>query len=164
MPASAFRPYFRLETNMQPDDAQSALITALKESNPYRFESAIVKKHIVLSMHRKIRKFWSPQLDISIASDEASGAQRTIIRCLLGPASQVWTLFMFFYGFAGFALLVGLMIASTQYTLHYDLWGLWVALFGIVLGASMFIAAQVGKGIARSEMLLMKEFVESVKW
>jgi hypothetical protein len=164
MPSSTFRPYFRIETTLPPDEAQYALIAALKERNPYRFQSAIVKKHIVLSMHKSIRRFWSPQLDISISKDDGGETEYTLIRCLLGPASQVWTLFMFFYGFAGFALLVGLMIASTQYTLNYEMWGLYIALFGVVLGAAMFITAQVGKGIARAEMLLMKEFVESVKW
>ena len=164
MPTSAFRPYFRIETILEPDEAQNALIKALKENNPYRFESAIVKKHIVLSMHRSIRRFWSPQLDISISRADEDERKHTLIRCLLGPAAQVWTLFMFFYGFAGFALLVGLMIACTQYTLKYDLWGLWIALCGVVLGVAMFIVAQVGKGIARSEMIMMKEFVESVKW
>lgn len=158
-----FRPRFRIRTSLSVEEAEELLLENLRRRNPEDFRSAIVKGHMVLSIAPEKKHFWSPQMDISIAPIEEgdAGYPDTLIRCLTAPAPAVWTMFMFFYGFAGFAALVGLMIASSQYTLGYDLWGLWIAGGGLLLGAVLFAVAQTGKGLAKEEMRSMKRFVDA---
>ena len=158
-----FRPRFRIYLTLATEEAEEALLARLRKNNPDNFQSAIVKGHMVLSKDPEKKHFWSPQMDISIAPTEEGdeGYPATIVRCLTAPAPAVWTLFMFIYGFAGFALLVGLMIASSQYTLGYDLWGLWIAGGGALMGLVLFAIAQTGKGLAKDEMRSMKRFVDA---
>lgn len=159
-----FRPRFRIVSNLSFEDAEQLLLLHLRKHNPGDLRSAIVKGHIVLCMPPQKQHFWSPQMDISIAQAEEDDPAypATVIRCLTAPAPAVWTMFMFFYGFAGFTVLVGLMIASSQYTLGYDLWGLYIALGGAVLGLGLFMLAQTGKRLAKEDMKGMKNFVDGV--
>jgi hypothetical protein len=153
-----------MHTSLTVGAAEQRLIQQLKGRNPEGFRSAIVKGHMVLSIDPVKRHYWSPQMDISITTTEEGdeGHPATIIRCLTAPAPAVWTLFMFLYGFAGFALLIGVIIASSQYTLGYDLWGLWIAGAGLLLGIAMFAIAQAGRTLAREEMRSMKRFVDGL--
>lgn len=159
-----FRPRFRIRTSLSVDEAEQLLLEKLRRNNPENLKSAIVKGHMVLSVDPDKQQFWSPQMDVSIAATEPGDEEYpdTLIRCLTAPAPAVWTMFMFFYGFAGFALLVGIMIASSQYTLGYDLWGIWIAVAGLVLGLAMFAIAQTGRSLAKEEMRSMKRFVDGV--
>lgn len=99
-------------------------------------------------------------MDISVKPDEDS--EDTIIRCLLAPAPVVWTMFMFFYALAGFGALVGFMIASSQYSLDKEMWGLWLGLGSIVFGLALFLIAQTGKKLARNEMNQLKYFFDRI--
>lgn len=157
-----FRPRFRIRTALSADEVEALLLEKLRRHNPDNFQSAIVKGHMVLSIDPARQHYWSPQMDISITATEKGDEEYpdTVVRCLTAPAPAVWTLFMFFYGFAGFALLVGLMIASSQYTLGYDLWGIWIAAGGLGLGLVMFAIAQTGRRLAKEEMKSMKRFVD----
>ncbi len=157
-----FRPRFRIYTALGVEEAEQILLEQLRLRNPEGFRSTIVKGHMVIHIAESKRHFWSPQMDVSIAATEEEDEHHpaTMVRCLTAPAPAVWTMFMFFYGFAGFALLVGLIVASSQYTLGYEPWALWIAAFGLVLGLAMFLVAQVGKGLAKDEMRKMKTFVD----
>ncbi|MCA1751444.1 MAG: hypothetical protein ABR572_12080 [Cryomorphaceae bacterium] len=159
-----FRPRFRIRTSLSVEGAEKLILEKLRRHNPDDFRSAIVKGHVVLSISPEKKHFWSPQMDISIAATEKGDEEYpgTLVRCLTAPAPAVWTMFMFFYGFAGFTVLAGLMIASSQYTLDYDLWGLWIAGGGALLGIALFAVAQTGKGLAKDEMRAMKRFVDGV--
>jgi hypothetical protein len=157
-----FRPRFRIETSLNVREAEARLLAKLRTANHEGFESAIVQGHMILSIAREKRHFWSPQLDISIAPHE-EGAN-TIIRCLLAPAPTAWTMFMFFYALAGFAALVGLMIGASQYTLNKTAWGFGVAAGSVFLGLALFFIAQIGKSVSKEEMQLLKAFVEEEEW
>jgi hypothetical protein len=153
-----FRPRFRIETSMPVQDVESLIRKKLLGDNPLRLESTFVKGHFIVRTHQSKRHFWSPQMDISIREDE-DRPEVTLIRCLLAPAPVVWTMFMFFYALTGFTLLVGLMIASSQYSLDKEMWGLWMALGAVIVAAILFILAQTGKKLSRDEMSKMKEFL-----
>lgn len=157
-----FRPRFRIETSMSVQEAELRLLAKLRSANREGFESAIVQGHMILSIAREKRHFWSPQLDISIAQNEET--HTTLIRCLLAPAPTVWTMFMFFYALAGFAALVGLMIGASQYTLDKTTWGFWVAAGAVLLGLALFFIAQIGKSVSKDEMERLKAFVEEEAW
>lgn len=157
-----FRPRFKIYTTQIPEKSVEMISTKLKNENPDKFESAMVKGHIVLSVCRSKKHFWSPQMDISIAED--SDSENTLVRCLLAPAPVVWTMFMFLYALAGFGALVGSTIAMSQWSLKKDLWGLWVVGVSVALGLSLFFIAQFGKGLARDEMIAFRDFILKIDW
>jgi hypothetical protein len=155
-----FRPRFRIETTLEENEVAEKVKNKLNEENPFRFESTIIKGHLILKINKGQRHFWSPQMDVSLNPLEEG--QGTLIRCLLAPEPAVWTMFMFFYTIAGFAAFVGLMIAMSQWTLERDMWGLWLVAVGTVLGIVLFFIAQFGKKIARAEMESMKSFLTDI--
>ncbi len=157
-----FRPRFRLHTSMDSQVVETVLRHKLHEANPEGFESACVKGHLVLRIPKENRHFWSPQMDISIAPNEDGPG--SIIRCLPAPVPVVWTMFMFLYALAGFAALVGLMIASSQYTLGKELWGFWLAGGALLLGILLYVVAQFGKALSVEEMKLLRRFVVEEAW
>lgn len=122
--------------------------------------STFVKGHFIIRIHESKRHFWSPQMDISIRKDDES--DDTVVRCLLAPAPVVWTMFMFFYALAGFGALVGFMIASSQYSLDKDMWGLWMAGGSAIFGVLLFVFAQFGKRLSHDEMRLFKSFIDEM--
>jgi hypothetical protein len=152
-----FRPRFRIETSLPCDEAEALIDTKLKSDNPEGFGSSHIKGHIILSIHASKRHFWSPQMDISIRKDDDE--DHTVIRCLLAPAPVVWTMFMFFYALTGFGALVGFMIASSQYSLDKDMWGLWMALGSVALGIVLFLIAQGGQKLSKEEMYSLRHFI-----
>ena len=157
-----FRPRFSIESHLSADQAELVLREKYQSYRKLGFEGVQIKGHLTLMMPRKIRHYWSPQLSVSVS--EVEDGPGSVIRCLLSPAPAVWTLFMFFYGVSGFLILVGLLLASSQYSLKYEMWGLWVAFAGAMLGVAMFAIAQVGKGISKEEMKVLRAFVEEVHW
>jgi len=156
----AFRPRFRFESELSCEEVETRIRNRLLSANPACFMSTFVKGHFILKTHESKRHFWSPQMDISIREDDDSGA--TVIRCLMAPAPVVWTMFMFFYALAGFGALVGFMIASSQYSLDKEMWGLWMALGSIVFGLALFVFAQFGKRLSHDEMKAFKKFIDEI--
>ncbi len=96
-------------------------------------------------------------MDISIRKDDEE--DHTVIRCLLAPAPVVWTMFMFFYALTGFGALVGFMIASSQYSLDKEMWGLWMALGSVAIGIILFLIAQGGQKLSKDEMYRLRHFI-----
>ncbi len=152
-----FRPRFRIETSLPWDEAEALIDSKLKSDNPEGFGSSHIKGHIILSIHSSKRHFWSPQMDISIRKDDEE--DHTVIRCLLAPAPVVWTMFMFFYALTGFGALVGFMIASSQYSLDKEMWGLWMALGSVAIGIILFLIAQGGQKLSKDEMYRLRHFI-----
>jgi len=153
-----FRPRFRIETSLSCQEVEELIDTKLKSDNPESFGSSHIKGHIILSIHPSKKHFWSPQMDISIREDDDEPGV-TIIRCLLAPAPVVWTMFMFFYALAGFGALVGFMIASSQYSLDKDMWGIWMGCGFLLLGIVLFMVAQGGKKLSKEEMYTLRHFI-----
>ncbi len=157
-----FRPRFRIETDMSCEEVEGKIRDKLRFENPEKYPSTFVKGHYILRINDAKKHFWSPQLDISIREDDEFDF--TVIRCLLAPAPVVWTMFMFLYALAGFGALVGLMIASSQYSLDKNMWGLWLAGGSLIFGVLLYIFAQFGKSLSADEMRQLKSFLLSINF
>jgi len=143
-------------------EVEALIDSKLKSENPEGFGSSHIKGHIILSIHPSKSHFWSPQMDISIREDDEE--HHTVIRCLLAPAPVVWTMFMFLYALTGFGALVGFMIASSQYSLDKEMWGLWLAVGSIILGVALFLVAQGGKKLSQEEMYRLRHFIADLNF
>jgi hypothetical protein len=101
-------------------------------------------------------------MDISICEDEDE--DHKIMSCFLAPVPVVWTMFTFFYALTGFRALVGFMIASSQFSLDKEMWGLWMALGSLALGLALFLVAQRGQKLSKDEMLRLRHFIVDLKF
>lgn len=153
----SFRPRFRIETSLPVEEVEAQILNKLKNENPQGFGSTFTKGHFTLTIHPEKRHFWSPQMDISVREDDDEDF--TVVRCLLAPAPVVWTMFMFLYALAGFGALVSFMIASSQYSLNKDMWGIWLGFGSIVFGVVLYLIAQSGKRLSKDEMRALKDFI-----
>jgi len=87
-------------------------------------------------------------------------SDQCMVRCMIGPMPTVWTLFMFIYGFFGFAAFVGLTLGLSQWTLNKPMWAFWIvpaALLGMTL---LYFISKQGKKLAEQEMWFLKHFVD----
>ena len=155
-----FRPRFKIETELTTEQAEEKIVCRLKA--PHNFVTSQVKGHYIVQMPEQSRQYWSPQMDVSVYYDDYT--ETTQIRCLLAPAPTIWTMFMFLYSFAGFGIMFGLIIGSSQYTLDKNPWGFWMALGCFLVMAILFGIAQFGKSITKEEMRSLRDFIYEIEW
>jgi hypothetical protein len=144
------------------EEVEAKILQKLEDNNPEQFGSTYTKGHFTLRIHPQKRHFWSPQMDISVREDDDEDF--TVIRCLLAPAPVVWTMFMFLYALAGFGALVSFMIASSQYSLDKDMWGIWMGVGALVFGIVLYLVAQSGKRLSSDEMHALKNFIQELNF
>ena len=152
-----FRPRFRIESDFTCEEIENMINSKLQTANPDGFGSTFTPGHFILRIHPSKKHFWSPQMDISIRNEDDD--EHTVIRCLLAPAPTVWTMFMFLYALTGFGALVGFMIASSQYSLNKDIWGVWMGAGFLGVGIILYGIAQAGKKLAQDEMYRLRHFI-----
>lgn len=116
-----------------------------------------VRNHLTLDLPGWKKHYYSPQMDLNLEEDELGG---TLVRCLIAPAPNIWTLFMFGYGLLGFAALIGLMIGLSQWQLDKNMWGFWVLLGAAMGGGILHLAILEGQRMARDEMRTLKQFLD----
>ena len=153
-----FRPRFKFVLDLDSSQISERLSQYTKENEGISLTKSY--NHFILSHGRELRHYWSPFLDISVEQEVEKGP--SLVRCLIGPAPNICTMFMFIYGFFGFIGFVGLTLSMSQWTLKKELWGLWlppVALGGILI---MYLVSAQGRKLAKDDMMDLKLHVDKV--
>jgi len=127
------------------------------EYNPLGLEAVQVSGHYLIRFPRPLRRFGSPQLDLSI---EAETATRTRVRLLLAPAPALWTFFMFLYAMCSVLFLGGLMLGYSQYALGKPASWLGLSWLSGGLAALVYLAALYGKWSNRHQSGQLLTFAE----
>lgn len=154
--APEFRPRFKFHTPLLPEEVVSQITSSKPEAKHILYRKT--PHHLLLYYGPEVSHFWSPQLDITMERDEE--LNQTLIRCLIGPASTVWTMFMFFYGFFGFVGFIGMTLGLSQWTLKKDMWALWLIPVSIIGMIGMYFVSKQGQKLAREEMVNLKNYVD----
>ena len=95
-----FRPRFRFESPLKPDEVTRRIQQRVKQNNPHELWLKDAQQHLTLSFPSRNTEAWSPQMDINF---EEAPEGRTVVRCLIGPTSGIWMLFT--AGYVGLTLL-----------------------------------------------------------
>ncbi len=111
-----------------------------------------VKPVAVLSVNDEDVHFWSPELGLEFEEEE----EQTLVRCVLGPKSVVWTMFAAFYGFAVLIGVAGLVLGLCQWFLTMNAWGFWLVPLSITLLAGAYGIALTGQKLAYDQMVLLR--------
>ncbi len=104
-----------------------------------------------------MQHFWSPELSIEIEESE----EKSVLHCILGPRSGIWTLFATFYGLSVFAGLIGLVSGFSQWSIGSYPYGFWLVPGSIVLIALAYLIAITGQKLSYNEMLFLRRKLEN---
>jgi len=121
-------------------------------------EGQIFPKHIDLLMSAEQRHFWSPWLPLDVAVGEAG----TELRGRFGPHPNVWTAFVFVYSVLAVLAVVALCFGGAQLMLGTSPWAFGVMAACLALGAFIYGAEFIGKGMGSEQMWVMRDFVARV--
>lgn len=152
-----FRPRFKFGSPMSATDITHRIRERIDTNNPKGLGQKNVHYHITLHFPHEQAHMWTPQLDLNL-EEETDG--RTTVRCLIGPASNVWMLFAGGYLALTLLGLTGVTLGLAQLSLDHTPWGFWampVAVGGIAL---MGYLAYTGQRRAHDDMRTLKEFVD----
>jgi len=143
------RPRFELSLDLPIDQAMQGVSLQL-ERPECPCEGEFRSRHILLFISEEVRKFWSPFVSMEFNSGEQPDTTR--IRGVIGPAPNVWIMFMSGYAFLGFLTFVALMLGISQLIIRHDPWGFYVLPGLGLLVAGWYGLSQLGKRLASREI------------
>ena len=147
----AIRPRFKIEVKMPKDELISRISSEIESCNG-RCEVNLLRNHIIFKIPESMQRFWSPELSIEI--EESNG--NSILHCILGPRSAIWTMFATFYGLSLFAGLIGIVIGLSQWSIGNYPSGFWLVPIAIFLIALAYLTALTGQKLSYKEMLFLR--------
>ncbi|MCK5867739.1 MAG: ABC transporter ATP-binding protein [Mycoplasmataceae bacterium] len=153
------KPRFKMEF----DESQEEILDKFKENlndKDCQYCSKQSGNHIFLDVPKAAEHFWSPQLQVEVIKGENN---KTIVKGILGPKPQVWTMFMFFH----FALALAFIVF---FVLFYVKWSLekvfqfykYMLLTIPIIWVIMYFVGQAGKKIAYKQMVELDDVLMSV--
>ena len=152
-----FRPRFKFSTDLSQEEVLKRVIEYADSDESERVHIKMVHNHLTLDIPTENKHYYSPQLDLNLEKKEEGG---TLVRCLIAPAPNIWTLFIFGYGILGFAAVIGLMLGLSQWQLDRTMWGFWIVGTSLGLGGLLHLGILEGQRLARDEMRLLKHFLD----
>ena len=153
--SETLRPRFRYYVPYSQEVLEDQIKQGLKSNNPHQLGGSILKYHMVLDFPEKTRHFWSPQLDLNIEKYE----EGTLIRGLIGPRPNVWTIFMFFNSVAGFFGVIGTIVGMGQWSMENPPYAFWLLPVSAILFGVVYYVGKTGKKIAHPESVQLHDFL-----
>jgi hypothetical protein len=156
------RPRFTRYMPQTPDELVAAMREKLKTADELCKGSFIPENHFVIKIRREHQHFWSPQLALTIETDEEDEAGRTIVRGLYGPSPNIWTLFMFCYGALGVCTLFVGMIGFSEWSLERDASILWLLPLFAILAAGIYVLSQIGQRLGQEQTMILAAYFNTL--
>ncbi|MGB1003443.1 MAG: hypothetical protein ACPGVC_04390 [Salibacteraceae bacterium] len=153
--AEQLRPRFRYFVPLTQEEVKNQFLQAFKKVNKTGFTGSALKYHIVIDYHPKLRHFWSPQIDLNLEPFENG----TLIRGLLGPRPNVWTIFMFFNSVAGFLGIIGVIVGTGQSSMENTPYAYWLIPISGIMFTVIYFIGKMGKQIAHEESVKLHQFL-----
>lgn len=154
------RPRFKVYTKA----TKEQLIDVIKknlEKNTKIVGGYANKEFAMVRLRKDKEKFWAPQLQIRWEKDE-DNKKVTVVRGIIGPRPNVWTLFMFCYGLSGALLItLGTFAVSEYYVKGESIW-IWSIPFAFCLGFGTYIASKIGQRISKDHLHVIYNFVDDI--
>jgi len=151
-----FRKRFRFNTEIPANEVHNKVLEIIKENNADQLVYVkISDSHYVLKFPKKMRKFFTPQMDITTELN----IEKTKVRCLIGPEPIVWTGFAFIYGSMAILALFSTLIWGSNFMLNKQSLMYVPALVSLTIALGLFTSVKVAQHYTKSEMLLLKNFL-----
>ena len=145
---TSFRIRPRFEKSVQTPQAQLEKRIQENLQNPdCPITGVVAPGHIFLKVRQEDRHFWSPELHLSLETEE----EGTLIRGLYGPHPVVWFYFLMGYTALAVSSLFVSIIGMSRLSLGLSAHILWLLIvFGLVT-LLMYVASQTGQKLGAEQ-------------
>jgi hypothetical protein len=110
--------------------------------------------HLPAEEHR----LWSPHLSFYVTEHD----EQVLVRGRYAPRLDVWTLIWIVYLLMAFSVFFGLIIAYCQWALHESMWGVWVAIVGLIAIVLCYVVAHIGQQLSVDQMESLRVQLEGI--
>ncbi len=149
------RPRFKVRSKKRSEEIVTTIRKHLKSESPTCAGKTTAHFATIYPLAED-QHYWSPQLTITIEEEEHG----SLVRGLYGPKPSVWTMFVFFYSFIGFAILIVLMIGLSFLTLDQPATILWLVPILVFIFLSLYLVAYTGQKLGHKQMSGLHRFIE----
>ena len=152
------KPRFRMELdNKSVDEILESFKNNLAKDS-CKYCSKISGNHIFLDIPEEENHFWSPQLQVEVVKDKTNN--KTIVKGILGPKPQIWTMFMFFHFVIAILFVVFFVWFYTNWSLDKDYKFQEIMLLILpILSVLLYFFGQSGKRFAYNQMVELDDFL-----
>jgi len=150
------RPTVEFIVPVSPEEAASRLDALYRDG----FVGESVRTHLLVTVPRAERHFWSPWLHVDLRPVEGD-ANATDVFARFSPAPSIWTAFMLTYIALATIALFSAVWAFAQATLGKELMALWGVAIPVVVAAAMFWSARIGQSLGREQMHRLHDAVRA---
>jgi len=154
------RPRFKVYTKA----SKERLIQTIKEllkNHSDQFGGYANKEFAMVRLKKDKDKYWAPQLQIRWEIDE-DNPKYIVVRGIIGPRPNIWTMFMFFYGLSGALIItLGTYAFSEYYVTGTSAW-IWSIPFAVLLAFGTYLASKIGQIIAKEHLHAINIFVDEI--
>ena len=149
------RPRFKVYTLLSQEKYEENLKLYLKE-NSTEFKGNINKEVATISVKTAENFYYKPYLSLRTEKEE----DKTVVRGVFGPSSEIWTLFVFIYSVLGilWMVFITLWFVGIQIKIDDYSWGLPVSIFILALILTTYLSARYGQNKSKREMALLRRF------
>ncbi|MCB0793380.1 MAG: hypothetical protein KDB88_01465 [Flavobacteriales bacterium] len=151
-----FRPRFRFVSPMNEQELLGRIKDHVQGTSGHGLLCRRSRSQLTLRFEEKLRHAWTPQLDIHLEKE----TEGTLVRCLIGPAPNIWMLFTGGYLFWSFVAVVGIALGVSQQTVNEDPWGYWLLIPSALGPLVMVWMSLEGKRRSRDEMRTLNRTVD----
>jgi ABC-type multidrug transport system fused ATPase/permease subunit len=152
------KPRFRIALD---NTSVDEILNSFKDNlakNDCKYCSKISDNHIFLDIPKEENHFWSPQLQVEVVKDKTNN--KTIVKGILGPKPQIWTMFMFIHFIVAILFVVFFVWFYTNWTLNKDYHFQEIMLLVLpLLSVALYFFGQSGKRFAYNQMVELDKFL-----
>lgn len=159
LPTYQVRPRFQVETSFAAGEIEELLKLALQKENA-PVKGRIYSGYGSFWLPPNEQHYWSPVLTLTTEESEESNENGILLRGMYGPRPTVWTMFIFFYAFIGFALMVISMVGLSNYWLGKSAVILWLVPLLLLIFLSLYLVAYFGQKLGHDQMVVLHAFLE----
>lgn len=157
MSSFRIRPHFQQTVDLDRDTAQEQIVNRLREAK-CGCEVKNFPGYLTLRIPEKDQHFWSPQLNLSLDSDETG---KTVIQGIYGPNTNVWAMFLYSYLIVGFLAIGAAVVGLSQWMIGATPWGLWGLAAALIVGFGLYVFAQTGQKLGVWQMFKLHQAYEA---
>lgn len=126
-------------------------------SKEHKFPTKVVGNYFTLDVPDHISHFWSPRVSFEIEVDEED-PNKSLVRGLIGPKPNVWTMFMFIYFGIGVVGLFGSLYGLSKVTLGESSLYVWAFPVALLIMSTAYFASKSGERLGAEQIELLKTF------
>jgi hypothetical protein len=150
------RPRFHVETPYSVEDISDRINSELKKEGA-ACRGWVNPHYAKLFIPTVDQHYWSPHLSVSFEEEENG---KTTLRGIYGPRPAVWTMFVFFYAFIGFAILILAILGTSYMSLGKSGAILWLIPVLCIIFLTLYLVSYFGQKLGHDQMVVLHHFME----